>query len=66
MKEYLLRTSEGKYFYLSDDMPCCPAYVEKIEIPDGAECCTQFEDNIIFWCGTKNRRPFELNWFDIA
>lgn len=37
MKEWLLKTEDGKYHYYRDDMDCCPKYVEKIEIPEGAE-----------------------------
>lgn len=37
MKEWLLKTEDGKYHYYRDDMDCCPKHVEKIEIPEGAE-----------------------------
>lgn len=36
MKEYLLKTNDGKYHYYRDDMDCCPKHVGKIEIPEGA------------------------------
>ncbi|RKQ59902.1 hypothetical protein C7457_1688 [Thermovibrio guaymasensis] len=36
MKEWLLKTEDGKYHYYRDDMDCCPKYVEKIEIPEDA------------------------------
>ncbi|UQS93303.1 hypothetical protein Scipio_00074 [Acinetobacter phage Scipio] len=42
MKEWLLKTENGKYHYYRDDMDCCPKYVEKIEIPEGAEL-------FVFW-----------------
>lgn len=36
MKEWLLKTEDGKYCYYRDDMDCCPKHVEKIEIPEDA------------------------------
>lgn len=36
MKEWLLKTEDGKYHYYRDDMDCCPKYVDKIEIPEDA------------------------------
>lgn len=36
MKEWLLKTEDGKYHYYHDDMDCCPKCVEKIKIPEGA------------------------------
>ncbi|UYL86044.1 hypothetical protein [Acinetobacter phage vB_AbaM_BP10] len=42
MKEWLLETEDGKYHYYRDDMDCCPKYVEKIEIPEGAEISIKF------------------------
>lgn len=64
MKEYLLKTEDGKWIHSSNGESF--AYVEKIEIPEGAECCTHLEDNIIFWNGTKNIRLNESDWFDIS
>lgn len=37
MKEYLVKTQEGKWHYTNDDHDFCPKHVEKIEIPEGAE-----------------------------
>lgn len=42
MKEWLLKTEDGKYHYHRDDMDCCPKHVEKIEIPEGAEIAIKF------------------------
>lgn len=36
MKEWLLKTEDGKYHFHRDDMDFCPKYIEKIEIPEGA------------------------------
>lgn len=36
MKEWLLRTEDGKYYFHRDDMDFHPHYVEKIEIPEEA------------------------------
>ncbi len=35
MKEYLVKTKDGEYHYINDSYDTCPAYVDKIEIPDG-------------------------------
>ena len=35
-----------------------------IEVPDGAECCTKLDHYIIFWKGTKNRRPCYTGWLE--
>ena len=37
MKEYLLKTEDGTYQYHNENHDVCPKYVEKIEIPEGAE-----------------------------
>lgn len=49
MKEWLLKTEDGKYYYHRDDMSVCPRYVEKIEIPEGAVCFTKCGLETIFW-----------------
>lgn len=64
MKEYLLKTEDGKWIHSSNGESF--SYVEKIEIPDGAECCTHLEDNIIFWNGTKNIRLNDSDWLDTS
>lgn len=45
MKEWLLKTEEGKYYFHRDDMDFCPKYIEKIEIPEGATSLLYSESN---------------------
>ena len=49
MKEWLLKTEDGKYHYYRDDMDCCPKYVEKIEIPEDCNFVTIIDKKILFW-----------------
>ena len=35
-----------------------------IEVPEGAEFCTKLDHYIIFWKGTKNRRPCYTGWLE--
>lgn len=51
MKEWLLKTEDGKYHYYRDDMDCFPKHVEKIEIPEGSEIAIWFNDNDIYGYG---------------
>lgn len=64
MKEWLLKTEDGKYYYHRDDMDCCPKYVEKIEIPEGAKLLTS--DNcgaLTFWSGDESYNiDFDIDW----
>lgn len=62
MKEYLLKTEDGTYHYHNDSHDVCPKYVEKIEIPEGAEICLDlslnlhafYKDNFKkTWCDTR-------------
>ena len=49
MKEYLLKTNDGKYHYYRDDMDCCPKHVEKIEIPEDCNFVTIIDKKMLFW-----------------
>ena len=58
MKEWLLKTEDGKYHYYRDDMDCCPKHVEKIEIPEGADKYIQlsFKNNAFY------KDNFKMAW----
>lgn len=58
MKEWLLKTKDGKYHYYRDDMDCCPKYVEKIEIPEGADKYIQ----LIFKKNEFYKDNFKMAW----
>lgn len=52
MKEYLIKTKEGKYHYINDSYDTCPDYVDKIEIPGGSQFAVlNGEDEIAFYDG---------------
>lgn len=49
MKEWLLKTEDGKYHYYRDDMSVCPKYIEKIEIPEDCNFVTIIDKKMLFW-----------------
>lgn len=61
MKEYLTKNSNCDYQLVNHRFND-----DDIEVPDGAECCTHLEDNIIFWNGNKNIRLNDSDWLDIG
>ena len=59
MKEYL---DTGKGYVLVKDT--CKRSEYWIEVPEGAGLCTLLEEYLIFWKGTKNKRPHYDDWLE--
>lgn len=59
MKEYL--DTEKGYVLVKDT---CKRSEDWIEVPEGAELCTLLEEYLIFWKGTKNKRPHYDDWLE--
>lgn len=52
MKEFLLKDKSGTWHYNNSSMDSCPAHVDKVEIPEGAEFAVLNGDNEInFYTG---------------
>ena len=64
MREYLLKTEDCTYQYHNENHDVCPKYVEKIEIPEGADVATIRKSAIVFWDKSGNRTPLTRK-FDI-
>lgn len=60
MKEYLVKQYGGGYFLTKS----VDQVDDWIEVPDGAELCTLLEEFLIFWKGTKNKRPHYDDWLE--
>lgn len=60
MKEYLNKnTYEYKLAYTKPDR-------EWVCVPEGAELCTLLKEYLIFWKGTKNKRPHYYDWLECS
>ena len=59
MKEYL--DTEKGYVLVKDT---CKRSEYWIEVPEGAALCTLLEEYLIFWKGTKNKRPHYDDWLE--
>lgn len=59
MKEFL--DTEKGYVLVKDT---CKRSEDWIEVPEGAEICTLLEEYLIFWKGTKNKRPHYDDWLE--